>query len=190
MIMVNNDWIICTKHNFWIFFLTKKKKKKKLGEDRTRDEDVTHVTISPAETTANSGESIRLTCSAHLSGERSAPTISWSKSDAGLPVNAQQNAGILVIPNASPADSGIYVCTVTTSYGITETSQARVNVLAYRYNYNKSNNWNQLTKLHWIVFKMCYNFTRLLYFFYCFNTFRTSFNRCVIKLNNNELNEK
>ena len=30
MIMVNNDWIICTKHNFWIFFFNEKKKKKKI----------------------------------------------------------------------------------------------------------------------------------------------------------------
>lgn len=101
------------------------------GDDRRTDVSV-QVNISPSDLTAHSGEGIRLNCSAIVPGDRNAPTIRWTRRGSSLPVNAQQNAGILVIPSASHADSGIYICTVTTSSGATQTSQARINVLAYR----------------------------------------------------------
>jgi hypothetical protein len=88
--------------------------------------------IAPTDMTARRGETIRLTCRAEVVGDRVVPVIRWTRVEGALPVNAGQSAGVLTIPSASPSDSGIYICTVTTVSGYVQQSQARVTVLAYR----------------------------------------------------------
>lgn len=90
------------------------------------------MVIAPTDTTARRGETIRLTCRAEIIGDRVVPVIRWTRVEGALPVNAGQSAGVLTIPSASPSDSGIYICTVTTVSGYVQQSQARVTVLAYR----------------------------------------------------------
>ncbi|XP_046437149.1 basement membrane-specific heparan sulfate proteoglycan core protein-like isoform X37 [Daphnia pulex] len=95
-------------------------------------ENPVQVVIAPTDTTARRGETIRLTCRAEIIGDRVVPVIRWTRVEGALPVNAGQSAGVLTIPSASPSDSGIYICTVTTVSGYVQQSQARVTVLAYR----------------------------------------------------------
>ena len=95
-------------------------------------ENPVQVVIAPQDTTARRGETIRLTCRAEIVGDRVVPVIHWTRLEGSLPVNAGQTAGVLTIPSASPSDSGIYVCTVTTVAGYKQQSQARVTVLAFR----------------------------------------------------------
>ena len=92
------------------------------------------VSVNPQESTVRRGDGFRLTCKVELvgSGDRSTLAIRWSKLEGSLPVNAAQNGGVLSVPTASPTDSGIYVCTVSTSTGFIQQSQSRVTVLAYR----------------------------------------------------------
>lgn len=95
------------------------------------------VVISPQDTTARRGETVRLTCRAEATGDgRVVPVIRWTRAEGPLPVNADQSGGVLTIPSASPSDSGIYVCTVTTTTTTTTVTttvqQARVTVLSYR----------------------------------------------------------
>lgn len=60
------------------------------------------------------------------------PVVRWTRVEGPLPLNAGQTAGVLTIPSATPADSGIYVCTVTTVSGYVQQSQARVTIVAQR----------------------------------------------------------
>ena len=98
----------------------------------SQPENPVQVVIAPQDTTARRGDTVRLTCRAEVIGDRVVPVIRWTRSEGTLPVNAAQTAGVLTIPSASPSDSGIYVCTVTTVSGYVQQSQARVTVLAYR----------------------------------------------------------
>ena len=58
--------------------------------------------------------------------------MQWSKRDGRLPYTATQTNGVLVISRAKAEDTGIYVCTVTSSSGTTQETQARVTILAHR----------------------------------------------------------
>ena len=95
-------------------------------------EEPVQIVISPQDTTARRGDTIRLSCRADIVGDRVVPVIQWTRVEGPLPVNAAQTAGVLTIPSASPTDSGIYICTVTTVSGYVQQSQARVTIVAHR----------------------------------------------------------
>nr|CAD7589934.1 unnamed protein product [Timema genevievae] len=94
--------------------------------------DPTSLTVEPNEYSGPGGETVRLTC---LTGEQDRDyTIRWSRAGGReLPPSAVQRDGVLTIYNASPADSGVYVCTATSSYtGSVDEVQARVTIVSYR----------------------------------------------------------
>nr|CAD7571475.1 unnamed protein product [Timema californicum] len=94
--------------------------------------DPTSLTVEPNEYSGPGGETVRLTC---LTGEQERDyTIRWSRAGGReLPPSAVQRDGVLTIYNASPADSGVYVCTATSSYtGSVDEVQARVTIVSYR----------------------------------------------------------
>lgn len=92
------------------------------------------MAITPPDSTVRRGEGFRLTCKVEVegNGDRSQLVIRWSKVEGSLPANANQNGASLTVPNSTPADSGVYICTVTSQTGIFQQSQSRVTVLAYR----------------------------------------------------------
>ncbi len=55
--------------------------------------------------------------------------IHWTKFEGFLSVNSSQIDGVLIIPRASPSDSGIYICTATTVSGHKQESQAHVTII-------------------------------------------------------------
>ena len=73
--------------------------------------------VEPEDAAASPGDTIYLTC-------RGRGAVLWERQGAALPPAAFQEGGVLTIPSASPAHSGIYVCR-----GGGEARQARVIVL-------------------------------------------------------------
>ena len=70
--------------------------------------------ISPPDQVAvRPGQPVRITCRAR----DPAASVAWSREQGRLPQRATTSRGELTIPNAEPADSGIYVCTITISSG-------------------------------------------------------------------------
>jgi hypothetical protein len=88
------------------------------------------LTVEPPEYKGPSGETVRLSC---LVGEdRGSYIIRWSRANGQeLPPDSVQGDGVLTIFDASPADSDVYVCTVTSrSTGAVAEIQARVTVVS------------------------------------------------------------
>ncbi|XP_021372607.1 basement membrane-specific heparan sulfate proteoglycan core protein-like isoform X2 [Mizuhopecten yessoensis] len=68
------------------------------------------VRIETPQVTANEGESIRFVC-LPLGNRESTYILSWSRQGGNLPPQANDQMGILLIPNARREDAGDYVCT-------------------------------------------------------------------------------
>ncbi|XP_074025385.1 basement membrane-specific heparan sulfate proteoglycan core protein isoform X7 [Leptinotarsa decemlineata] len=103
------------------------------GSNRVRFEIVVHeasviplvqVNISPGYFTGNSGDTVILKCSAIPFGE----TVRWSKQRGDLPYNSREDRGTLMIFNATPDVSGVYICTVTSATGSVGTNSATVTI--------------------------------------------------------------
>ena len=87
------------------------------------------ISISPEDLTAQMNDDVSLTCRVQSAGGF---TTVWTKYEGQLPYSATQANGVLTIPRATPEDSGIYVCTVTSPTGESQESQARVTVQGFR----------------------------------------------------------
>ncbi|XP_048508165.1 basement membrane-specific heparan sulfate proteoglycan core protein isoform X9 [Athalia rosae] len=80
--------------------------------------------INPSNWVGGIGEPIRLACTGPSDAQ-----ITWTRSgNAPLPSSATHQGGILSIRNPTPADSGIYVCTVITFQGVVTSSSARISI--------------------------------------------------------------
>nr|CAH7733355.1 unnamed protein product [Callosobruchus chinensis] len=86
--------------------------------------NLVRVDIVPPYFTGMSGDTIRMNCSAPVNVN----WIRWSKQSGNLPYNYQEDRGGLIIPNASPDASGVYICTVMSSQGTSNTSSATVSI--------------------------------------------------------------
>jgi hypothetical protein len=83
------------------------------------------VTISPSEYEARPGETVRFRCD---SSERDS-RVQWTRLNGVLPSTASQSPdGVLNIFTVRDIDSGIYVCTASSSSGDSTQSQARLSV--------------------------------------------------------------
>lgn len=67
--------------------------------------------VDPLEYNAENGQTVRFTCQA-IGGY----TVRWSRERTELPPSSTQRDGVLTIYNASPSDSGIYICTASDPY--------------------------------------------------------------------------
>ncbi|XP_065579048.1 basement membrane-specific heparan sulfate proteoglycan core protein-like isoform X5 [Artemia franciscana] len=85
--------------------------------------------VEPRDSIVRRGDSIRLVCNVD-GGAASTPV--WTKSSGTISSRGIQTGGILSFNGVTPADSGIYLCSVTTSVGAVEQAQARITVLAHR----------------------------------------------------------
>lgn len=85
------------------------------------------IQISPQSYSGNPGETIRLDCRASQPGY----SISWSKQEGRLPYSATQENGVLIIPNPSVSDSGVYICMASNQSGVRQESQAVITIQAY-----------------------------------------------------------
>ncbi|XP_042860326.1 basement membrane-specific heparan sulfate proteoglycan core protein-like isoform X47 [Penaeus japonicus] len=73
-------------------------------------EPVIIVQVSEQEVEVNAGETVRVSCSSPSPGQL---TIEWSRLGGTLPSQSSVRNGLLSIPNARSADSGIYVCRIS-----------------------------------------------------------------------------
>lgn len=84
--------------------------------------------VSPAEWTGTIGDTVRISCTPSQRGN-----VTWTRSgNLPLPYGASQRDGVLTIVNASPNDSGIYVCTATNYAGTQISSTAKINIMLRR----------------------------------------------------------
>ncbi|CAG7838540.1 unnamed protein product [Allacma fusca] len=85
------------------------------------------VTVSPPEYEARPGETVRFRCDSSEVDAR----VQWTKLSGILPQSASQSPdGVLNLFSVRDADSGIYLCTATSSSGQSTQSQARL-VVSY-----------------------------------------------------------
>ena len=107
-----------------------------LTEPAPQPEVTAQISISPQESTVRRGDSFRLTCKVEMvgSGDRSTLAIVWSKMEGPLPASGVASGPVFTLDSASPADSGVYICTVTSTVTgvVIQQTQSRVNVLAFR----------------------------------------------------------
>ncbi|XP_052124491.1 basement membrane-specific heparan sulfate proteoglycan core protein isoform X6 [Frankliniella occidentalis] len=89
------------------------------------------LSISPPDYSGQAGDTVRLTC---VPGYNDYYSIDWSKVGSNaLPSTANQQDRVLTIFDANPADSGIYLCRVTSrATGLAEEIQARVSISSNR----------------------------------------------------------
>ncbi|RLU19726.1 hypothetical protein DMN91_008283 [Ooceraea biroi] len=82
-------------------------------------------TVTPSEWSGTSGDVVRLICTPSQHAN-----ITWTRSGGlPLPYSASQRDGILTITNPSPSDSGIYVCTATSTRGTETSTSARITIV-------------------------------------------------------------
>lgn len=80
------------------------------------------VFISPPYFSGVVGDQIVLKCE----GEGPQRSITWSRRDGSLPYNARDEAGVLTVYDAKLEDSGVFVCTIVNSAGISGYGNATV----------------------------------------------------------------
>ncbi|RZB41729.1 basement membrane-specific heparan sulfate proteoglycan core protein, partial [Asbolus verrucosus] len=81
------------------------------------------VQISPQYHTGRAGENFSLRCQGNREGN-----IRWSRQNEQLPYNSVEDNGVLTVYSAKYEDSGVYICTITTSSGYTGTATAEVRI--------------------------------------------------------------
>ncbi|XP_043237332.1 basement membrane-specific heparan sulfate proteoglycan core protein-like isoform X3 [Amphibalanus amphitrite] len=81
--------------------------------------------VRPEQVSVRPGQPVRVTCRARDPGA----SVSWRRESGRLPLRATTAQGELNIPNPVPADSGIYICTITISSGRSEEQRVRVEVV-------------------------------------------------------------
>jgi hypothetical protein len=85
------------------------------------------VEISPSRYEGRSGESFTLRCQADR-----AIDLKWSRqNNVPLPYTYREDRGVLTVQSPKPEDSGLYVCTATSSSGYTSTGTAEVRIQEY-----------------------------------------------------------
>ncbi|KAJ8967223.1 hypothetical protein NQ314_003001, partial [Rhamnusium bicolor] len=89
---------------------------------------IMRVDIQPPSYSGQSSETVILECSADE--EINIQSIKWSRLGSQLPYNSREDRGTLIINNAAPEDSGIYVCTITSYEGARGRSNATVSITA------------------------------------------------------------
>jgi hypothetical protein len=89
------------------------------------------VEISPSRYEGRSGESFTLRCQADR-----AIDLKWSRqNNVPLPYTYREDRGVLTVQSPKPEDSGLYVCTATSSSGYTSTGTAEVRIQEYNEGY-------------------------------------------------------
>lgn len=84
-----------------------------------------NITLQPTEWTGNSGDTVRITCSASRNSR-----VTWTRSGKlPLPYSATQHNGVLIIQNPTSNDSGIYVCTAINYEGHEKSETARITII-------------------------------------------------------------
>lgn len=84
--------------------------------------------IRPDHYTGPAGETFTLTCSV-TPGRHN---IIWYRVGAPVPYHSSQNEGVLIVYDAKPEDSGVYVCNVTSFSGESGADTARVTISSSR----------------------------------------------------------
>ncbi|XP_063241894.1 basement membrane-specific heparan sulfate proteoglycan core protein isoform X7 [Bacillus rossius redtenbacheri] len=89
------------------------------------------LSIQPPQFSGPTGETVTLTC--RTASDQREYTVRWSRADGrSLPLSSAQRSNVLTIYNASPDDSGVYVCVATSIYsGEVTRTQARVTIVPY-----------------------------------------------------------
>ncbi|XP_057651724.1 basement membrane-specific heparan sulfate proteoglycan core protein-like isoform X29 [Diorhabda carinulata] len=85
---------------------------------------IVQVDISPSSFSGAPGDTVMLRCSGTPFGQ----IIKWSKQGGDLPYNSVEERGNLIIRNAAPEDSGVYICTVTATTGTRGFNRATVTI--------------------------------------------------------------
>lgn len=84
--------------------------------------------VTPSEWSGTSGEVVRLTCTPSQHAN-----VTWTRSGGlPLPYSATQRDGVLTITNPVPSDSGIYVCTATSTRGTETSTIAKITIVPRR----------------------------------------------------------
>ncbi|CAG0883138.1 unnamed protein product [Darwinula stevensoni] len=82
--------------------------------ERETVETSIRLNISPSSYEGQAGDTVRISCRpSSFSGTTSGVELNWSRSGTSLPASSYQSNGVLTIYNASPSDSGVYICEAT-----------------------------------------------------------------------------
>ncbi|KAF2367998.1 Laminin G domain [Trinorchestia longiramus] len=85
------------------------------------------VTVTQTEVEVSQGGTVRVDCSAPA--QYAVTLLRWSRINGQLPQSASDYNGELVIPNAQPEDSGLYLCRIETSEGYSGEATSRIQIL-------------------------------------------------------------
>ncbi|KAL3282973.1 hypothetical protein HHI36_006131, partial [Cryptolaemus montrouzieri] len=87
--------------------------------------DFVRVSIEPSSVRSYSGQPFTLRCLA----ANALRDIKWSKDNGQLPYNSREENGVLTVSNANARDSGVYICTITTTNGASGRGTAQVEII-------------------------------------------------------------
>ncbi|CAG9863069.1 unnamed protein product [Phyllotreta striolata] len=85
---------------------------------------IVRVDITPASFSGVSGDTVTLRCSSTPYGQ----VIRWTKEGGDLPYSSREDRGTLVIQDATPDVSGVYVCTITAASGTRGSKRVSVDI--------------------------------------------------------------